>query len=86
MRLQEYMDSRYLNEAEMAELVGCSRETLRRLRCGYSRPSLERAFRIEQVTRGEVGLADWQYPVRYPRAEDKPQPYRKRRSNKSVSA
>jgi hypothetical protein len=49
----------------MAELVGCSREVVRWLRCEYSRPSLERAFRIEQVTRGEVGLADWQYPARY---------------------
>ena len=66
MRLQEYMETRYLNDAEMAELVGCPVATLRRLRCGYSRPSLERAFRIEQVTRGEVGLADWQYPFRYP--------------------
>jgi hypothetical protein len=53
----------------MAELVGCPEPSLRRLRCGYSRPSLERAYRIEQVTRGEVGLADWQYPVRYPRGE-----------------
>jgi transcriptional regulator with XRE-family HTH domain len=69
MRLQEYMDSRCLSDPEMAELIGCPEPSLRRLRCGYSRPSLERAYRIEQVTRGEVGLADWQYPVRYPRGE-----------------
>jgi transcriptional regulator with XRE-family HTH domain len=71
MRLQEYMDSRCLTETEMAELVGCPVPTLRRLRCGYSRPSLERAYRIEQVTRGEVGLADWQYPFRYPRSRSR---------------
>jgi hypothetical protein len=49
----------------MAELVGCPVTSLRHLRCEYSRPTLERAFRIEQVTRGEVGLADWQYRPRY---------------------
>jgi transcriptional regulator with XRE-family HTH domain len=71
MRLQEFMASRCLTDPEMAELVGCPVATLRRLRCGYSRPSLERAFRIEQVTKGEVGLADWQYPFRYKRSKSR---------------
>jgi transcriptional regulator with XRE-family HTH domain len=81
MRLQEFMASRCLTDAEMAELVGCPVESLRRLRGGYSRPSLERAYRIEQVTRGEVGLADWQYPFRYPRRKKAPRDARSARSS-----
>lgn len=69
MRLSDYMAKRGLSDAAMAQRVGCSVATIFRLRLGHGRPSLERAYRIEQVTQGAVGLADWQYPVRYPGKE-----------------
>jgi transcriptional regulator with XRE-family HTH domain len=65
MRLAEFMESRQLTDLELSQRVGCPEVAIRRLRCGYVRPSLERAFAIEQVSQGEVSLADWQYPVRY---------------------
>lgn len=68
MRLADYMTERDLSDAEMARLVGCSEDTIRRLRGGYFRPSLARAYCIEQITKGRVGLADWQYPVKYQRS------------------
>lgn len=69
MRLATFMEARRLSDEEMARRVGCSAGAIYRLKMQYFRPSLERAYRIEQVTKGHVGLADWQYPVRYQRSK-----------------
>jgi hypothetical protein len=72
MRLADFMQKNSLNDAAMAELVGngCSESSIRKLRLEHARPSLKRAWRIEQVTDGKVGLSDWQYlPRRYQRSD-----------------
>lgn len=66
MHLADWMKKVGLDDAAVAHLVGngCSESAVRKLRLQHARPSLKRAWRIEQVTEGEVGLSDWQYPPR----------------------
>ena len=42
----------------LAEQIGSSRSQASRIRRGASRPSPEKAFKIEQITRGKVKAAD----------------------------
>lgn len=54
MTLAEYMTLRGLRDHEMANVLGLSREQISRIRRGVSKPSLDVALRIEEITRGAV--------------------------------
>jgi transcriptional regulator with XRE-family HTH domain len=52
MTLQEWMDKRKLNDAQVAARVdGLSRSQVSRIRRGVSRPSPETALKLSQLTK-----------------------------------
>jgi DNA-binding transcriptional regulator YiaG len=42
-----------------ADVIGCTRQSVRNWRFGVVIPSLVHAFRIEALTKGEVAVASW---------------------------
>ena len=56
MTLTEYMQAHGLSDAQLAEIVGCDRTRINRLRRGIGAPSWRLAGAIRKATNGEVDL------------------------------
>lgn len=58
-KLQTYLASRDLKQAEFAALVGATQATISRLAKGTAKPSLDLAIAIERITKGKVPADSW---------------------------
>lgn len=58
-KLQTYLASRDIKQAEFAALVGTTQATISRLAKGPTKPSLTLAIAIERVTKGKVPADSW---------------------------
>ncbi len=58
-KLQTYLTSHGLRQADFAAAVGATQATISRLANGSMRPSLELAVAIERATAGAVTAASW---------------------------
>ena len=60
--LSEYIASKGMTRSEFAKTVGISAPYLSEILSGAKRPSLNLAFRIEEITGGEVPASGWVEP------------------------
>jgi len=63
MNIQTYMDKKKLRDGEMAELLGCNKTTVWRVRTGETDPSPDLVKKIFDVTGGKVSANDFFHPV-----------------------
>ena len=59
MKLADYLASKDLNDAAFAEMLGCDRSTVSRLRRADTKPSWGQAERIREITGGLVTPNDF---------------------------
>lgn len=59
MHLAEYIEREQIPLEAMAVEVGCSLQTMRHFVYGTKLPSKDKAYRIQQLTQGEVQISDW---------------------------
>ena len=62
MNIQTYMDKKKLRDGEMAELLGCNKTTVWRVRTGDTDPSPDLVKKIFRVTGGKVSANDFFHP------------------------
>lgn len=56
--LGSWMAQRGVRDQWLADQLSCTQSQISRIRRGLSRPSAERAFAIEKLTRGKIKAAD----------------------------
>lgn len=56
--LDAFMKAEKITDAEFAKMVGRERSTITKLRLGQTKPSLELALRIANVSHGRVSPGD----------------------------
>jgi transcriptional regulator with XRE-family HTH domain len=59
MRISEFMAEKGLRDGEMAELIGCERSYVLKLRSGSATPSAAMMATIAEKTGGAVEPNDW---------------------------
>lgn len=60
MTLSQYKEKSGLSYGELSKLWNIDRSQLCRYASGVTTPSMETAWRIEKLTKGQVGLYSWE--------------------------
>jgi transcriptional regulator with XRE-family HTH domain len=61
-KLDTYLKTRNIRQADFAELLGIKQATVSRLKCGRGKPSRTLAVNIARVTDGAVPVEIWDAP------------------------
>lgn len=57
-KLKTYIENNGINQTWMAKKIGIAPNSLSRIATGKAIPSLQVAYRIEKITKGEVKMVD----------------------------